>query len=470
MIELFNNIAKTNDANIIDYLSTKTTQLRYSKFQIENHFINFHKKPELISLVNNNHSTLWDISEIYPWCSVCNTMYQSLISGNEFPIGFIDILTPELSTNIIDKRIRPTSSPLNINLNLYDYQQEIVNNIIKKGRGIIKVPTGGGKTEIAIAITAKLGLKTTIVVPTMVIQKQFIDRFNKYGLSVSQFGGGSDKSSLITIGVVNSITGDKELSKKLLSDTQVLILDEHHRYGATSWFQVLTTCPAYYRIGQSATPWRTDELGTLKLIGLTGERIGEITVNELQDEGKLSEAYVFMYKIGKDSYDVNPRSDSWVNIRDKYIFNYTPRTNAIVYLANEYAKAGNKVLILCGWDNYAQILLPLLDEPIYLKGGISSKKIKETIGTFSGGAIMVATTVADEGMDIPDVNILINAAGGKDIKRTQQRAGRALRFSPNKDYAIIIDFIDNHVGFLQFHSSMRKTAYEKLGLPVKVIE
>jgi len=72
--------------------------------------------------------------------------------------------------------------------------------------------------------------------------------------------------------------------------------------------------------------------------------------------------------------------------------------------------------------------------------------------------VVIATTLADEGLDIPGLDVLILAGGGKSETRALQRIGRALRKTEEKTGAIVVDFLDE-ARFLEDHSQRRLEIY-----------
>jgi superfamily II DNA or RNA helicase len=72
--------------------------------------------------------------------------------------------------------------------------------------------------------------------------------------------------------------------------------------------------------------------------------------------------------------------------------------------------------------------------------------------------ILIATTLADEGLDIPSLDALILGGGGKSSTRAYQRVGRVLRPSEGKEKAMILDFIDA-APYLDGHSQARLALY-----------
>ena len=72
--------------------------------------------------------------------------------------------------------------------------------------------------------------------------------------------------------------------------------------------------------------------------------------------------------------------------------------------------------------------------------------------------VILASTIFDLGIDIPELNALVLCGSGKSTIRALQRIGRVIRFLPNKKYAAVVDFYDQ-VKFLKKHSQLRADIY-----------
>ena len=74
------------------------------------------------------------------------------------------------------------------------------------------------------------------------------------------------------------------------------------------------------------------------------------------------------------------------------------------------------------------------------------------------GGVLIGT-VFGEGIDLPRLDTVIMAAGGKSERLVIQRMGRALRPFDGKQRARIIDFLDQDGGMLERHSRQRMEVY-----------
>jgi superfamily II DNA or RNA helicase len=96
------------------------------------------------------------------------------------------------------------------------------------------------------------------------------------------------------------------------------------------------------------------------------------------------------------------------------------------------------------------------------------KARREAMEEFKAGNIstMIATSLADEGLDLPNVHTLVMVSGGRSAQKTIQRASRALRRAPGKDTALIHDFKDTFHPLAQAHSKKRVKCYKELGCSI----
>ena len=142
------------------------------------------------------------------------------------------------------------------------FQNVALSKAIEAGHGILSLPCGFGKTTVSLAIAAKLGYRTMIIV-----HKEFLA--NQWRERIQQFCPGA------TIGIVqqNKKTIDcdfiiamlqslslKEYSFEDFDSVGTLIVDEAHHICAKVFSQSLfKLCPKHV-YGLSATPNRKDGL------------------------------------------------------------------------------------------------------------------------------------------------------------------------------------------------------------------
>lgn len=121
------------------------------------------------------------------------------------------------------------------------------------GGCFLVLPTGFGKTVLAMYLAAALGCTRVVVVtPTIVLKRQWIERSERF------FDGGHVEATTVH-------------SYDPFSATDLLVLDETHRYAAPTFSKIWKN-EALYVLGLSATPDRADGTSVL-LDWICGPRV-----------------------------------------------------------------------------------------------------------------------------------------------------------------------------------------------------
>src|SRR2546425_394799 len=141
------------------------------------------------------------------------------------------------------------------------YQEEaLVAWIEAGGRGVVVLPTGAGKTALALMAIARAGLRPLIVVPTLELLKQWTDGLRRSlhlpASAVGQVGGGARQVRAATV-----ITYDSAWRRSSdLRPFGLLVFDEVHHLPSASYRRIAVASEAPFRLGLTATPERADLL------------------------------------------------------------------------------------------------------------------------------------------------------------------------------------------------------------------
>jgi len=169
------------------------------------------------------------------------------------PVGRFDLI-PE-GYEIIDKRILVPENFPKFKFDLRDSQSKIFNSI--EDNTIINAFVSWGKTFTALAIAAKLGQKTLIVVHTLALRTQWEEEIEKcLGIKPGIIGSGKFNTDPIIV-----VANVQTLSKKIKEVSKVfgtIILDEMHHVSAPTFSGIIDKCSARYKIGLSGTLQRKD--------------------------------------------------------------------------------------------------------------------------------------------------------------------------------------------------------------------
>jgi superfamily II DNA or RNA helicase len=99
----------------------------------------------------------------------------------------------------------------------------------------------------------------------------------------------------------------------------------------------------------------------------------------------------------------------------------------------------------------------------FIHGDTPIEERTDAIQDFKNGVfkVLITSSILDQGVDIPNIDVLVFAAAGKSYIRAIQRVGRGLRINEGKDKLTVIDFCDKTHRYLAKHSIERISAYNK---------
>jgi len=389
---------------------------------------------------------------------------------------------------------------------LRDYQIQAVDTYInKKGlnNGILELSTGAGKTLITIEIVRRLGLKTLFVVDKKRLLTQTKKEFEtELGTPIGIIGMGNKQIENITIATIQSLIKYKDELEDYFKTIRVFIVDECHKTHSPRFITLSKLLKnTEYRLGVSATA-KNNQGCDLRVTSILGEVIYSLKGQELITKGflvkpeiifltdvntkeelelmenkcnelileeidkKLSEQNKFVDKTLKAYGDLVDNLKDGIKYRiffDECIINNTKRNETIKQLCENHSN--KTILILVKYVKHGELLEQLIPNSKYLHGKISDKKREQMFEDFTDGSqkILISTiSIFEEGIDIPRLNIVINASAHKLERTSIQTLGRALRTHDSKDNAIYYDFFDNIV-FFKLSSIGRIRGFKKEG-------
>lgn len=357
---------------------------------------------------------------------------------------------------------------------LYDYQELAVNALAKAQGGVLQSKAGSGKTQMGIALIAKLGCKALWLTHTKDLLKQSEDRAAQY-FDRSLFGeiteGKVNIGKGITFATVQTLATQ---NLNLYRDSfDCIIVDECHRVAgtptaATQFGKVIGSLNARYKYGLSATVHRAD--------------------------GLITEMFSYLGNIAytvPDEAVADKVMTVWVNRRDTGV-HISPEcldtdgtllyTNLISYLASSTRRnfliandlANNSEhynLILSDRISHLQYLMSLLPAEmcVMVDGSMTSKKAKaereraiEDMRKGNKRYLFATYKLAKEGLDIPRLDRLYLATPQKDYAIIVQSVGRIQRTFEGKSDPICYDYVDS-IEYLARAYKKRCSHYRKCG-------
>ena len=410
------------------------------------------------------------------------------MNTKKFPVGLLPIVRGVLINEqyrIVDKtRSLTLREPLECSgLDIRPYQLEAKEKALEAHRGILQVATGGGKTVIAAVIIAELSTNTLFMVHTKDLLYQAKKSFEDIlGIHVGQIGDGIVDIQQVTIATTQSMATymgvkfdksgadkkekpiDQSKASKILEFAQsvdLVIWDEVHRIACDMACGVAEKLPAPYKIGLSASPWR-DDGNDMLIQGYIGNIVYKLSASDLISQGYLVRPIIKMEYIESNG---NLMDLTYDQVYKKQVVDNHARNLKIVDLALGLLSRGIPTLILVKQIKHGKDLQKIFREKFgevrFLSGNDISTYRNQTIEMMKEGTIdiLIASTIADEGLDIPVIGGIILAGGGKSTTRALQRIGRAIRLSEGKTEAIIYDLVDQAPYLLQ-QGMQRKNLYK----------
>ena len=367
-----------------------------------------------------------------------------------------------------NEKIKPANKPKLKGIKFREDQLRLISNAVDKQRGVVLSPTGSGKTIIAMGIMSCYPKKQILFLcHTLDLLNQTHSEFKKYGFkSICLLGGGSkelDNSNIVisTIQTLSKFDVDSYCDR-----FDITIIDESHHVNSISsnYGKLLTNNLSPVKIGFTATlPEQKEKL--LALEGLIGPVIGELTMEEGIEKGILAIPKVKLINTPYKPTDLR----KYHEIYDQLIVNNRNRNLLVVKEVRDYTRENKSVLVIVKEIEHGDNLIKLADligltSIIFIQGkteGEQREKVKKALQDKKIKAV-IATAIWREGINIPSLNVIVNAAGGKSEIMTLQAIGRGLRTSAGKEEVIIVDFLDPY-RYLAEHSIFRLQIYNSQG-------
>lgn len=388
------------------------------------------------------------------------------------PYNIIDKREPfEFSHKGVDNQFL-NKWPNTKQVTLYDYQVDLINQAAKYHRGIVKSPTGSGKTNVFIGIMRALphGTPTLILTDTINLTLQNYNCLVDLGFKdVGVFYGKKQEFRTITCSTIQSVS---KLVEKF-NQIKVLIVDEVHTCVSKvpiSIYRKLKWTPI--RIGISATPFTDCKVQKYlvkghfgALLKTTATESGELTTKALQGRGILSGSECYFIEIDEPQlpYDI------WADAV-KYGIELNDYLHKIV--KKLCSKSKGRTLVLVERLNQGDTLANMIPGTFWIKGEDDPNIRQEVIDKlkYSDNVTVIASQkIISKGIDVR-IHNLINAAGGKASHSIIQRMGRGLRTADDKNTLKYYDFLFNINDYLRDHSEERIKVLKKEGHSIKIIE
>lgn len=392
------------------------------------------------------------------------------------------------------------------------YQKKGIRSLLDNKGGILISAAGSGKTVMAaraVQVIADAFQAKNKRKPIILWLAQTIEQVDQ-GIDALRIAGFYDNGIDPHVMCWQSLQGEQD--KLALGIVDILIADEIHS-STDQLYNIAKKCTnAFWRIGLTATYTRTDNRELL-MEAAFGRPVTAIDQEQVKAQGSLLDGEVRIYPVGsKDDLKAEieeSAAEDMEGLRQKVnemtgrardmkkiqiaeqllekttrniwyrharkvgIVESKRRNNLIIDIANQFVGQHRVTLIIVGSKEQGRYLRDRITGSKLVYSGMPVKegRRKEIIEDARDGKIpcLIATSLADQGMDIPCLEVLINAAGGKGGKDgylVLQRSARIQRTHGEKTKALIVDFLDSGDGKLLAQSYQRQRKYRDMKFTV----
>ncbi|MEY2563601.1 MAG: hypothetical protein QOH88_1794 [Verrucomicrobiota bacterium] len=339
------------------------------------------------------------------------------------------------------------------------YQEEVIEAmrtaLLGTGRAQAVLATGLGKTIVMAETTARLfrddkirGGRALVLAHTRPLVDQLIQAFWSQLPKWVATQRLADQETPTSWDGMTFATVQSAINRlRDMPDFGLVLVDEAHHVGASMFQNVIGEINAPMLGGVTATPWRGDGYDIDTLLG---EPVAKIGISEGLNRGFLSEVdyrllgdnidWEFVQSASEHSYSLTqlnkrliiPTRDDEAARRATEVFIEEKRKAVIVYCpsavhANEFAA------MLRQYGHTAESVLY----------ETAPRDRDRLLSRFRAGKLHFVTTVDlfNEGMDVPDVDMIVFMRATHSRRIFVQQLGRGLRTSDGKDKLIVLDFV-----------------------------
>ena len=379
---------------------------------------------------------------------------------------------PELSIKT-ENVPRYQSIPKNrMSESLYPYQEEIrkflYDKLNKYSQAYLQLPTGLGKTRIAVGMISVMKCKTLVVVPTIAIANQWIKEIQDHTpYTVKKVSKTELNDAQVTVGVVNSV---REMPSENFN-FDFHIYDEAHEYYTQSNIRVLWE-HAPYMLGLSATPLeRKDQFDKLVTFFLGDVYLAsDITHLEMKEfNGSVKQ---IRYKVPKEYNEIvlNPYNNIiHVGLTIQNILKDPQRLNHILNEIELISKQHQGVLVFAEMRQYLEVLYSQFSERtdkkcMILYGGSTQKEVNMVKNM---NVVFTTYGYSRRGVSFAHMTALVLATPR--ANGLNQIIGRILRLGDHDHvHRKIIDFVD-YIDVFIAQSNKRKEIYKEKKYRIEIV-
>lgn len=326
------------------------------------------------------------------------------------------------------------------------------------GRALVYLATGLGKTVVAGSVVARqLERNPESSVLVTAHSTDLIDQLEKAMWSfipkdvpTQRIGDGDHRDDLSGVTFAVLPTAHSYVNAGFRPD--LLVVDEVHHVGESGYYaRMIETLDRVPRLGVTATPWRGDRFDIERTFGAPVVRM---SIPDGINRGYLAQVD---YRLLADNIDwdfVREASEHSYTIKDLNRRLFIPERDGAIrdrLAAVWNATRAPRGIVFCQTIEHAEALAELLRRSSTWRGvetvhnGLTKRERQQALLRFRSGKTQLLTSVdlLNEGIDVPDVNIIVFARVTHSRRIFIQQLGRGLRLRTGKEKVVVLDCVSD---------------------------
>jgi superfamily II DNA or RNA helicase len=333
-------------------------------------------------------------------------------------------------------------------------------------RGVICLPTGSGKTRVAIAALAGVGTSALVLCPTRALLSEWERALAQwYAGRIGVVGDGERRIEAVTVMTFESAYRHlDEIGPRF----GALVIDEVHHFAGGARAEALEMSTATARLGLTATAPADGSPGSDRLVELVGPVVCEVSIRALMGThlANLETVCLKVLLDAQERADYQRHYRPFAELYATFIRGYPDAPWASFVVSLSKSAAGRRALegyhvatriaafpkakraLMAGLLGRHQpdktLVFTAFAEDAYaiakdhfipvVTADVARRERESILEQFRNGRYraIVSARVLNEGIDVPDANVAILVAGSLGGREYVQRVGRILRPGPGK--------------------------------------